>query len=299
MGLFRRRHQLPDPGSVTAPGADSARPDAPSLGRALPRVQGAATFGGIADLVHLTGTTTFAKEACLALAVRHGIGDGGYIETLGIVQLEPNNPVEPMAVAVHVDGERIGYLPGGIARSLQLPVGGAWPVHVQLFAEPLTAGLRVEGWAWLAEGTPRWRWSASDRPPMSSQVKAQARHDDSSRIVRESLAEGGPRANTLRSGLVNGVHYLELVEPIKQLKRDGRLEEALELCLAAAEAAEAAREGREPAPWYSEQAAIIHRKLGQRAEEIAVLTRWLTACPPERREGSRIQARLAKIVAGN
>lgn len=115
--------------------------------------------------------------------------------------------------------------------------------------------------------------------------------------MRESLAEGGPRANTLRSGLVNGVHYLELVEPIKQLKRDGRLQEALELCLAAAEAAEAAREGREPAPWYSEQAAIIHRKLGQRAEEIAVLTRWLIACPPERREGSRIQARLAKIAA--
>lgn len=87
VGLFRRRHQLPDPGSVTAPGADLARPDAPSLGRAMPRVQGAATFGGLADLVHLAGTTTFAKEACLALAVRHGIGDGGHIETLASCSL--------------------------------------------------------------------------------------------------------------------------------------------------------------------------------------------------------------------
>jgi hypothetical protein len=43
------------------------------------------------------------------------------------------------------------------------------------------------------------------------------------------------------------------------------------------------------------QAAIIHRKLGERDKEEAVLRRWLAACPPERREGSSIQQRLDKL----
>jgi hypothetical protein len=42
-------------------------------------------------------------------------------------------------------------------------------------------------------------------------------------MVTEALAEGGERAADFRSGMVKGVHYLELMEPIKQLKREGRL----------------------------------------------------------------------------
>jgi hypothetical protein len=79
------------------------------------------------------------------------------------------------------------------------------------------------------------------------------------------------------------------------LKREGRLEEALSLCYGAIEAAENDRDGREPATWYTEQAAIIHRKRGERAEEVAVLERWLQACPADRRAGSTIQQRLDKL----
>lgn len=287
MGFFRGLRRRSDLEPVDTSEQSSG---GPTRGRftATAGIQG----GG---LVHLSGTTTVAKDACLALAVRHGIGDGGHVETDGFLQPEPNNPVDPAAVAVHVDGERIGYLPGGLALSLRLPEGGSWQVRVQVFSEQLATGLRVEAWAWLSEGLPQWRWSVTDRPPMSSQAKNQASHDERSRMVRQGLAEGGHRASSFRAGMVNGVHYLELVEPIKQLKRDGRLEEALSLCHAAIEAAEGDRGGREPAPWYTEQAAIIHRKLGQRDEEIAVLTRWMAAAPPERREGSRIATRLAKI----
>jgi hypothetical protein len=116
-------------------------------------------------------------------------------------------------------------------------------------------------------------------------------------MVADALAGGGARADSFVQGMVNGVHYLQLVEPIKQLKREGRLDDALVLCYAAIEGAEANREGREPAPWYTEQAAIIHRKLGQRDKEIAVLERWFAACPPERRDGSRIGERLSKLIA--
>jgi hypothetical protein len=98
--------------------------------------------------------------------------------------------------------------------------------------------------------------------------------------------------------MVNGVHYLQLIEPIKQLKREERLDEALTLCYAAIDGAEAGREGREPAPWYTEQAAIIHRKLGQKDQEVAVLERWLRACPADRRENSGIAQRLDKLRGG-
>lgn len=110
------------------------------------------------------------------------------------------------------------------------------------------------------------------------------------------LREATVGKSPVRRGMVDGVHYLELVEPIKQLKRDGRPEEALVLCYKAIEAAEHGRDGREPAPAYTGHAAIIRRKLGQKDEEIAVLKRWLAVCPADRRDGSRIAERLAKLV---
>ena len=131
---------------------------------------------------------------------------------------------------------------------------------------------------------------------MSSHDKAQAEHAGRRGLIQQRLAGGGSRAVMIKAGMVKGVHFLELVEPIKQLKREGKLEEALTLCFAAIEGAEGAREGREAAPFYTEQAAIILRKLGRRDDEVKVLQRWLAVCPPERREGSRIAERLGKLV---
>lgn len=82
--------------------------------------------------------------------------------------------------------------------------------------------------------------------------------------------------------MVKGVHYLELVEPIKQLKREGRLDEALQLCYQAIQGAENDRGGREPAPAYTIDAAIIHRKLKQRDEEIAPSNDWTPTAESKR-----------------
>ena len=248
------------------------------------------------NLIQLTGTTTFAKDAITELARRRGIVGIGYLETNGSIQREPDNVADPDAVVVLVDGERIGYLPGYVARAQGLTVKGSRPIQVQVFYEFLPKGMRAEAWAWLGTGLPQWEWSSANRPPMSSKAKAAAQHSSTSDMVDEALSGGGIRAESFKAGMVNGVHYLELIEPIKQLKRDGRLEDALALCTAAIEGAENGREGREPAPWYTEQAAIIHRKLGKHDEEIAVLKRWLRLCPPERREGSAIKARLDKLA---
>lgn len=261
------------------------------------RVEVTYSLGGEQNLVKLTGTTTFAKDAITRLAERRGAGAGGYIETSGTLQREPDNQADPHAVAVHVEGEKIGYLPGYLAKLVDLSTSGARPVQVQIFTEVLPKGLRSEAWAWLADGPAQWQWSETNRPPLSSGAKVAAHQQGIDQMVTDALAGGGARAESFAQGMVNGVHYLQLVEPIKQLKREGRPEEALVLCYAAIEGAEANREGREPAPWYTEQAAIIHRKLGQRDKEIAVLERWLAACPPERRDGSRIAERLSKLIA--
>jgi hypothetical protein len=54
---------------------------------------------------------------------------------------------------------------------------------------------------------------------------------------------------------------------------------------------EAEISGREPAPAYTERAAIIHRKRRDYAAEIAVIELWEGACPPEsgpRRHSSEV-----------
>jgi hypothetical protein len=262
------------------------------------RIDVTISVGDQPSLVKLAGTTTFAKDAVASLARRYGVEAGGYLELDGVLQREPENPADPSAVAVHVEGERVGYLPGYIARAVDLSQSGARSVNVQIFTEVVAKGLRGEAWAWLGVGAPQWEWSKGNRPPMSSRAKAGAHHADVTEMVTDALEGGGDRAAQFTAGMVNGIHYLQLIEPIKELKRDGRLEEALTLCYAAIEGAEAsaARERLEPAPWYTEQAAIIHRKLGQRDEELAVLERWLKACPSDRRDGSRIQERLAKLA---
>lgn len=252
----------------------------------------------VPDLVQLAGTMTGAKAAATRLVERHDPDDNGYLELDGVIQREPDNPVDSSAVIVLVEGERVGYLPGYVSKVIDLAVGGARPVRVQIFTQLLEKGLRIEAWAWLGTGTPKWQWTETRRPPMSSNAKNVAQHRSTDQMVKDALASGGTRAAQFRAGTVGGLHYLQTVEPIKQLKRDGRLEDALALCYQAIQGAEnaARREKTSPPPFYTEQAAIIHRKLKQQDEEIAVLTRYVDACPPQYKD-SGIKARLDKILS--
>lgn len=79
-------------------------------------------------------------------------------------------------------------------------------------------------------------------------------------------------------GLVRGRHYTEWVEPVKQLKREGRLAEAEELLLECIDAveAQARAEGGPVAPWYYEQLGIVYRKLGDKAASEAIARRHMT-----------------------
>ena len=200
-------------------------------------------------------------------------------------------------MGVYIDDQRLGYLPTYLSSEVA-EEGWEGAVPVQLFSLTDAGHTRVEASVWLDGSSPRWTYSAERRPPMTSEEKRATRHHESQEMVREALAQGGRRAQEFRNGMVNGVHYLETVEPIKQLKREGRLREALDLCYLAIAAAEneARAERQTPAPWYTQQAAIIHRKLGEREAEVAVLERWLSHVPAKQREDSRIGQRLAKLT---
>lgn len=128
--------------------------------------------------------------------------------------------------------------------------------------------------------------------PDHREEKRAAAHAARQDMVRRALREGGARAEHVEAGMVRGVHYLELVEPIKAAKRAGRLQEAWEMALAAVQGAENDPHFPVPPPWYTEQAAIIARKLGRRDDEVAVLERYLAHLDPAARAGHPLTKRL-------
>ena len=240
--------------------------------------------------VEVAGTTTFARESVAALADRKGFKERGYFEGEAQLQREPENHVDPQAVAVIVDGEKVGCLPSYATKDVSLPVVASTPVRYQLHVLR-EQKLLAKAYVWLGDGEPEWPHTEQSPPALTSRERIVSTQMGRSEMVRAALEGGGARAAQFKRGMVDGVHYLELVEPIKQLKREARLEEALVLCYKAIAAAETDAGSREPAPWYTEQAAIIHRKLRQRDEEIKVLRRWLAECPQSRR--ARIGSRSA------
>lgn len=90
--------------------------------------------------------------------------------------------------------------------------------------------------------------------------------------------------------LVRGKHYTEWVEPVKQLKREKRFEEALAI-LWECQQATIREDGPHPASWYFEQAAIIHRRLGQFDLEVAAIEFYLRE---SREPSSKMIERLEK-----
>lgn len=278
-------------GTKTSDEGLPAGPVRPSEARVAGRIKMSV---GMGSCIEVAGTTTFTKEAVTALADRHNLGTRGYFEGPAQLQREPDNLADPQAIAVLVEGEKVGYLPSPAARAARLASGVSAQATYQLHVLR-DRRLRAKAYVWLGDRLPEWIHTENNPPGLTQAERANEAHRGRSSMVQDALDSGGSRAEQFKRGIVDGVHYLELVEPIKQLKRGNRLDEALILCYKAIQAAERDSGGREPAPWYTEQAAIVHRKLGQNSAEVAVLNRWLAKCPKTRREGSRIAERLAKL----
>lgn len=98
-----------------------------------------------------------------------------------------------------------------------------------------------------------------------------------------------------RASQVRGRHYVDWVPQLNEWRKARRDDEALALLMEIIDAAEraAAVRGREPAPGYTDRAAIILRRRGDYAGEVAVLERYQRACPPGRGSEGMVK-RLAK-----
>ena len=102
---------------------------------------------GTSQLVQVAGTTTNSKEAAVALVRRHELGERVALYIPGTLQREPENTFDPQAIALLVEGDRIGYVPGYVAKELSLRVGASVTVPVQLFRADLGKGVRhLLGW---------------------------------------------------------------------------------------------------------------------------------------------------------
>ena len=253
-------------------------------------------------LVKISGTTTFKRDAANAVGVKVAGLPPGHAVATGWIQNEYFGAQGSRTISVIVEGVSIGSLPKYLVDQLSLDDGARVQVPVQIFTSDSSKGLRVDAWTWTGGGTPQWQYSALSRPPVTVSERAAEHQAQVQEMVSDALSEGGNRAAKFQAGMVEGTHYLELVEPIKQLQRENQLDEALALAYQAIEGAERAAKADqaqginvEPAPWYTIQAAIIHRKLKQNDQEVAVLERWLRAAPRSRREGSKVAERLAKL----
>lgn len=94
MGIFRRR-------STSTSGQ---RPPTP----VVPQLSG--------EPVELTGTTTMGAENLEGLFAAHRLGEGSPLVLAARLVREPANPHDPNTIAVHVQGTRVGYLPGFLAQ---------------------------------------------------------------------------------------------------------------------------------------------------------------------------------------
>lgn len=98
------------------------------------------------------------------------------------------------------------------------------------------------------------------------------------------------------AGHYRGRHFSEWTDDVTSLKRAGRLDEAADLLwhLVAATENDAAVNRWGVAPWYYEQLAIIARKRGDVAGEVAVLERYEQQRKAPGAGPSKLASRLAQ-----
>ncbi len=100
-----------------------------------------------------------------------------------------------------------------------------------------------------------------------------------------------------KSGFVEGKHFTDYVETVRDLIRERKLDQAIALLLRLVEATEdeSKKEKMGVAPWYYEQLAIIYRKQKQLDDEIEILERFAKQRHARGVKPARLISRLDKI----
>lgn len=101
-----------------------------------------------------------------------------------------------------------------------------------------------------------------------------------------------------QSGSVDGQHYTDSIEKVKQLKREGKYQDAINILLQVVDSTEKesefAGEGWGVAPWYYEQLAMIYRKEKEYQKEVEILERYAAQPKAPGAGPQKLAERLAK-----
>ena len=113
----------------------------------------------------------------------------------------------------------------------------------------------------------------------------------------QSTGNEPPEEDKQSVGYVRGRHFVEHVDTIKQLERNGNEEEAIALLLECVEATEceANAEGRGVAPWYYERLAIIYRKQNRIEKELQILEQYDAQPKARGMKPKKLAKRLEKV----
>lgn len=167
--------------------------------------------------------------------------------------------------------------------------GRAWWRVYALADELRRPAEEVEAFKAISKGWFKLRDETEKEARVKRMTKAAASIDLPSALRRRSRED-------IKGMLLAGQPLWDWLAHAQKLERAGQPDEALAVVEVLIEAAEqeAQTSGQEPAPAYTERAAIMHRKRRDYAAEVAVLERWNRACPAERRGPGATQAKLLK-----
>ncbi|TDZ80136.1 hypothetical protein DE4585_03887 [Mycobacteroides salmoniphilum] len=220
------------------------------------------------------------KEAIAAAFHASGAVLGAALETTAVLRetAQPGKRFSP--VAVYVNGHLIGFVGALYADTVR-----------EALRRPHLADKIVQVRCRIYARENPWTARATLGPYESVVTHLEdAQSAAEGRVQEAMLAElrlqrqnaGGEEARIQAERMVRSRDFVEWVETIKQLRREGNNDEAFVLlseCIDAAER-DAKAHGYQPPYWYTEQVAIILRKRGDLAGEVAALERFLAASPP-------------------
>ena len=204
---------------------------------------------------------------------------------------EPNNEHDGDAIAVLINGRKVGYIDAEACAELAEQLDGAGD-NARLSGLPaLIRGGRpgkpnLGVMLWLNHPDVASSFPGIDWDEMADQFTApswpptadEGLHESPASAVvtgAEPLRERAPTTREPRLPPLKD-HFTEYVDDVKELKRRGRLDDAEQLLLSLIDAteAEARTEGLGVAPWYYEQLAIVRRRVGDIPGEVEILERF-------------------------
>lgn len=116
------------------------------------------------------------------------------------------------------------------------------------------------------------------------------------KIQRTDRKETQPQIDDSKAGYVNGYHFTDYVDTVKDLKRNKKYTEAIDLLLNLVNATERESEveGFGVAPYYYEELAVIYRKLSRYDDEVKILERYDNQRKAPGKSPDRLAERLIK-----